>query len=448
MRYGNSATFRTTRGASALLVLVAMFFLGAPVVRTSSAVPRDTAQPERKLNNQAEEAFRRARELCDEENWSAAVAKFEEFLALYPQDRNVPATYYWLAMALKKQTKYAEADERLARLINEFPNSSWANDARTLRVEIAGLMRNVESVVQSASEENENVKLTALQSLLRLDPPRALELIADLFRPDSSESLNLKLSVVTLLGRGGGKAAVPLLSQVINQQTVTELRVGAVYALAQIDDPAVFDVLKGTAGSDNKRVTEAALFAVAHLPGENPRAFIRELARTSNTAPATRRQSILLLAQQETESAVDELLRIYEAATDVETRHQTVLALGLSRNPRAQAKLWEIARQQDGNTELRSQAILALGQGSESQALDNLIQLYDLEKNEEIREWIVLALAQSSERSATGKLMAIARSDPSAGLRRMAVLSLQRSSDPAVRKFLQEMDRTVPNGKD
>lgn len=428
MRREDSSTSWKSRIAPAALVLVAMFF---PI---NAATPR--ADDEQQLNSKAEASFVRARELFDEENWTAAVAKFEEFLALYPHDRNVPAAHYWLAMTLKKQAKYAEADERLSRLLNEFPNSSWTNDARALRVEIAGLTRNEAMIVQSTSDQNENVKLAALQSLLRLDPERALKMIADLLRPDSKESLHMKLSAVTLLRRGGGKAAVPLLSQVINEQTSTQLRVRAIYTIAQIDDPSVFNVLKAASSSDNKHVAEASLFAIAQLPGEQPAAFISELARTSNIA--NRQQSILLLGQQETNTAVDDLVSIYDSSPDVATRKQTIMALGMNRNPRALAKLWEIARQQDGDAELRSQSILALGQGSDSRTLNNLAQLYDQEKNEDLKRWIILALAQSNERLATRKLMTIARSDPSQRLRHTAMLSLQRSNDPEVRKFLQE----------
>jgi HEAT repeat protein len=437
-----SAKARVASASFALLV--AMCFPGGELALTSSA----RAGQERKLDNKAEEAFRFARELFDEEKWSDAVVKFEEFLAVYPHDKNVPAAHYWLALTLKKQGKYGEADERLARLLSEFPNSNWTNDARAMRVEIAGLTSNVNAVIQSASDENESVKLTALQSLLRLDPPRALSLIADVLRPDSTASLKLKMSVVTLLGRGGGKAALPMLAQVINRPAATELRVAGVHALVQIDDPSVFDALKTAANSDDRRVVHAAVLAIGQLRGEQPRAYIVELARTANGPSMAREQSILLLGQQSTESDVDELLKIYEGNTDLKTRKQTILALCLSRSPRADAKLSEIARQQGASTELRREAILALGQRGESQSLGILIQLYDEENGEAVKKSIILSLGQTGEKSATRKLMVIAKSDPSPRLRQLAVLSLQRSSDPEVRKFLQEMNRTGSDGKE
>ncbi len=424
MRQGNSSTSWIACIALAALMVVAML---SPI---NAAAPR--GDDEQQLNSKAEQSFNKARELFDEENWPAAAAKFEEFLATYPQDRNAAAAHYWLAMTLKKQAKYAEADERLSRLLNEFPYSNWTNDARALRVEIAGLTRNEAMIVQSTSDQNENVKLTALQSLLRIDPDRALKMIADVLRPDSKESVHMKLSAVTMLRRVGGKAAVPLLSQVINEQTATELRVRAIYTIAQIDDPGVFEVLKAASSSDNKHVAEASLFAIAQLPGEQPAAFISEKARGSN------QQSILLLGQQETNSAVDELISIYDTNQDIATRKQTMMALGLNQNPRAKAKLWEIARQQDGNAALRTHAILALGQGSDSRTLNEMAQFYDQEKDEGLKKVIIMALAQSNEKVATRKLMAIASSDPSQSLRGTAKLSLQRFNDPEVRKFLQE----------
>ena len=440
MHQANTFTMRRPRVALALLaLLVALCFPGGQFVSTGLAQAID--QQEQKLDDKAAKAFQHARELLDEENWSGAVARFEEFLAVYSHDKNVPAAHYWLALALKKQGKFGEAEARLMRLLSEYPNSSWTNDARALRIEIAGLTNNVATVIQAANDENENVRLTALQSLLRIDPPRALSMISDVLRPDSPASLKLKMAVVTLLGRAGGKAAMPMLSQVVNSQAATELRVAGVYALAEIDDPSVFDSLKTAANSDNKPVVQATLLAIGQLPGEQAKAYIVELARTSDGPSVAREQSILLLGQQATESDVDELLKIYEGNTDLNTRRQALLALSLSRSPRAAARLSQIALEQDGNAELRREAILALGQRGESQSLDNLIQLYDRENQEEIKKWVIFSLAQTDEKSATRKLMTIAKSDTSQRLRELAVLSLQRSSDPEVRKFLQEVNR-------
>lgn len=429
---------------ASLLLLFAVLFVGDGRARTGSAMQdRDTSKPAQTSDTPAAQALLRARELFDEENWTGAAAEFEEFIAIYPQDKNIPAANYWLAVALKKQAKYGEADARLARLLKEFPRSNWAADARALRVEIAGLTRNAQIVVESASDENETVRLTALQSLLRIDPPRALKLAAELLRPDSGASLNAKVSALTLLGRSGMKEALPLLTQAVGEQTETKLRVAAIYALAQIDDAGVFDFLKGVAsGSDNNEVAEAALYAVAHLPGERSSAFISELARAPNSAaPAARRQAILLLAQKETELTADELANIYDSATDAETRKQTLLALGLTRHPRAQAKLLEIARQPNADAEVRGQAILELGQRGDTQMLESLMRLYDAEKNEDVKEWVILALAQAGDKSAARKLMTIGKSDPSERLRQMAVLTLQRNSDPEVQRFLQELTR-------
>ncbi|MBC7911076.1 MAG: tetratricopeptide repeat protein, partial [Pyrinomonadaceae bacterium] len=67
--------------------------------------------------------FREGRDLIGDENWKGAADKFRGFITSYPKDQNVDAALYWLAFALKKQERYADADVQLNRLLKDFPRS-------------------------------------------------------------------------------------------------------------------------------------------------------------------------------------------------------------------------------------------------------------------------------------------------------------------------------------
>src|SRR5688500_5572855 len=96
--------------------------------------------PERsvaKSNEPAVRLFREGKESIDNQNWARAGVVFGGFITSYPKDKNVDQALYWLAFALKKQAKFAEAEQKLRRLLKEFPQSSWSEDAAVMRIEIA-----------------------------------------------------------------------------------------------------------------------------------------------------------------------------------------------------------------------------------------------------------------------------------------------------------------------
>src|SRR3982751_1568359 len=87
-------------------------------------------------NAAAAQLFREGRDLIGDEDWKQAEGKFSKFVSQYPKDKNVDAALYWMAFALSKQGKYAEADNQLKKLLAEFPRSDWADDATALRAQM------------------------------------------------------------------------------------------------------------------------------------------------------------------------------------------------------------------------------------------------------------------------------------------------------------------------
>jgi TolA-binding protein len=75
--------------------------------------------------------------LIDREEWARAAQKFREAVEKYPDGKSTDAALYWLAFCHKKQNQLKEADAALDRLMEKFPGSSWAADARVMKFEIA-----------------------------------------------------------------------------------------------------------------------------------------------------------------------------------------------------------------------------------------------------------------------------------------------------------------------
>lgn len=383
----------------------------------------------------AAQLFGEARALFENENWAAAAARFEEFIAGHPRDRQTDAALYWLATSLRKQERFQEAGHAVERLMKEFPQSSWASDARVMRVELASATGDRPAVEKALADEDEDVRLVAWQGLVRLEPERAADLAAEVLKPGSAASPRMKLAVVALLGNAG--AATPLLVEVVRRETDQKLRKAAIYALGRGGHQSALEFLKGLVvpGGDDELARSAA-YAIAQLPGAPAGEFLGELART--TASREMRRSVInWLAHQNTEAAVGELVKTFDAAEDAETKGLCLLALGQSNRPRAQAKLAEVARRH-AEPEVRMHAILGLGLRGEERGVDSLLALYDAEADETVKEWVLAALGQAGQKRGLRKLMDVADHDASARLRQAALKALARAiSDPAVDKFLR-----------
>lgn len=409
--------------------------------------------------------FREGRDLIGDENWKGAADKFRGFITSYPKDQNVDAALYWLAFALKKQERYADADVQLNRLLKDFPRSKWMDDARSMRVEIAGYLGNQDSIDnvldvdnvkdkdpkdlkdkankdakrqrESRVSEDEEIKIVALQSLCQSSPERCMAYVTNMFRAGANGSRHMKEAGLEMIRRYGGEQAVPLLIQIIRNETDSNLRGSAIHTLGRTGDERAFDVLvELVRNSTDDEVSKAAVFAISRFDGERAYRTLVEMARTAKSREV-RKDAIFWLSNRG-EAVLDELLTIFNNDQDTEIRKQIIFSLRRIGSPRAVAKLYEIASSH-ADVEVRKDAIHWIGQRGDAQAVDYLIKTYDVETNHEVKNQIIFALTRSSQKSALRKLLDIARNDKSVELRKQAVFWLGRSNDPEAQRFLEEL---------
>lgn len=389
-------------------------------------------------NAASAKAFREGRDLIGEENWQGAAEKFRGFLNSYPKDPNIDAALYWLAFALKKQEKFAEADSQLRRVLKDFPRSKWADDARAMQVEIAPNLGNRKQIDNGLSEADEEIKIVALQSLFQSNPERGLAYVSNMFKSGSNASQRMKEAGIEMIRRYGGDQTVPLLIEIIRNQSDRELRQTAIHTLGRTGDERAFEILlEMVKTSTDDEVSKAAIFAISRFESPRARTVLVEMAR-SGKSREVRKDAIFWLSREGDDATLDELMRIYQGEQDVEVKKQIVFALRRMGSPRAVAKLYEIASG-NGDVEVRKDAIHWIGQRGDEQAVQYLIRTYDSETNEEVKNQIIFGLSRTGQKSALKKLMEIARNDKSVELRKQAVFWLGRSDDPEAAKFLEDI---------
>src|SRR5260221_10007662 len=147
-----------------------------------------------------DQLYEQGTKALDDGDWDRAAAAFTK--AAKNNGARADAAIYWLAYALNKQGRKADALALLAGFSGKFPKSSWDKDVRALELEIrqSGGAR-----VCPETENDEDLKLMAINSLLNTDPERAVPLLEKFLKTGSSPKL--KERALFLLAQSGSPPA-------------------------------------------------------------------------------------------------------------------------------------------------------------------------------------------------------------------------------------------------
>ena len=451
-----------------------------------------------KGNTASMQVFREGRDLIEAQNWQKAAEKFNDFINGFPKDKDMDAALYWYGYALEKQNRKEEAKVPLTRLVQRYRNSSWRQEALALLV----VLGEKALVDQEVVKENCEIKILALQSLFQADEERAIALVTESLKATpSAQCQGFQAAALSMLGSHGGPRVVPLLLDIARNNPDTKLRLTAIRRLGeQRNDQVTDELIKMYDADKTKEVRAQVLRALVEGRTTRGSAKVLEIARTGDDI-TMRQVAIRYIGELDDAASLDELIRIYDADQTREIRFQIIRALaerddakaraklleiartgatpeerieamrrlgdhnrismdellqlytsetnpqikqsllrvfGDNSDPRAQAKLMEIARGNDA-VELRMYAIRQLGEKDDEQTVNQLVAMYDSEQNQQLRSALMRGFGDSNQKSALRKLMTIARSDPSVEMRKLAVRYLGQSKDPEALKFLEDL---------
>lgn len=145
--------------------------------RAQEARERDQERAEReqeaaeRAQERVERAYERASEALDRRRWDTAAKLFSE---VPRNSARADGAAYWAAYAQHKAGRRAEALASVARMLKEFPQSRWVSDARALEIEIRQAQG---QPVRPETEDDEELKLVAINSLMHADPERAIPML-------------------------------------------------------------------------------------------------------------------------------------------------------------------------------------------------------------------------------------------------------------------------------
>ena len=419
-------------------MLIIFVFCAGIIPNSAVALTKTSAKTKAHDQDDFDKKFRAARDSIDKEEWAKAAEKFAKLVADHPNNKSTDAALYWLAFSYKKQKKFMEANQTLERLLKEFADSSWADDARVMKMEFlpslggAFSIKNYEKVIvntingkiSSADnlrilapnnnlfaakiplEREDEIKLAAFQSLLSADTKRAIEILGDVIKPDSNASESLKQQILRVVSNSyrtnpqlTGQLRETLINNLQNQQN-TKIVAEIIYTLGKISDDESINYLNKLYAATNDAETKKAII---NAFGSNSNGYF--YAYNTNNGKIINFNSNVSRKKE-----FDSLLEIIRAEKDAKLRQLAISKLS-----------------QFGNLT------------ENAQVANVFSQIYDSETDENLKLTIIRTLGNIKGDQASKKLLDIAKGEKSDKLKLEAIRSLRTSRDAEVLKFLEQL---------
>jgi HEAT repeat protein len=339
--------------------------------------------------------YDRAMDLLDDREYRQAFDTFQRYI---DQNGNrTDAALYWQARAMSKLGRNDLAIERLNRLMAEHPGSTWHDDAEALLVELRG------DTADPGAYEDENLKILALQSLMRQDPERGLPTVRRLI--ETSQSEQIREQGMFLLAQSDTPAARQALQDYARDSNRPRLARAAVRQIGIFGGPAARETLYTLYDETEDRAMREAILESFMIHGDRQK--LLEIA-TSDADTELRIRAIHMLGAS---GAVREVESLYTADASPRVKEAVINAYMVAGET---GKLLEVAKE-DPDPSVREQAVSLLGAAGGTAELD---ELYRSNDDPTVRRSLLSALMVAGDEQ---RLLRIAREDEDPQIRRGAI---------------------------
>ena len=333
----------------------------------SSASPRlnfgiaaQTRTELKRVGRGADVDYDRGARSIDRRDYENAIQSFDAVIAA--KHARADGAMYWKAYAQNRLGRRDQALATLAQLQKDHPQSRWLNDAKALEVEVR---QAAGRPVSPEAEGDEDLKLLALNSLMRSDPERSVPVVEKVIKdPKASPKVkeralfvlaqsrderarsavvavakgsgnpDLQMKAVEYLGMSG-KENAPLLQEIYNLSNDTNVRRAVVrgYMMSR-DSERLLAVAKSEQNADIRR---EAIHMLGTMRDEKVAAA---LASLYGSADASSKQAILdsLMIQNNAKG----LIEIARKETDPRLRQQAVERLSVMKSKEATDYMLEV----------------------------------------------------------------------------------------------------------
>jgi hypothetical protein len=366
-------------------------------------------------------AYERGQRALDSRNWDEALEMFTQ--AASGGGSRADGALYWKAYALAKLGRRDDALAAIAELRKSYASSRWLDDAKALEQEVkrAGGQK-----PSPETENDEDLKLLALNGLVQSDPDRALPLVENLLKTSSSP--RLKERALFVLAESNSPRGKQLLEQVARGGAGNpDLQLKAIRYISATSKRTdnrqlLWEIYSG---SNDTQVKRAILNG---LMSSNDKDHLLQIAKSEKSTPL-RMEAIMFLGAT---GAQSELWQIYQGETSVDVKQEILHSMIASGSA---DRLLEIAKSEK-DAKLRRSAIHALGSMNAAKTGDALVSMYGSEMDPAMKKSIVEGLR--SQRNAKA-LVDLARKESDPAMKREIVGELSNMKSKEATDYLMEL---------
>jgi HEAT repeat protein len=356
----------------------------------------------------------------DDGRWSDAVDLFTK-AAQQGGDR-AEGALYWKAYAENKEGQSARALDTCAQLRRTHPKSNWLDECSALEIEIRGKSGHP---VQPQAEQDEDLKLLALNAIMQQDEARAMPAIQQILNGNSSDKL--KERALFVLSQSDSKQAQDLIGQIARGQSNPALQIKAIRMLSIRGNQSVdllADIYKHTT---NEAVKKAIL--QSYLVSGNPDKLVEAARNESN--PQLVRTAVQTLGAM---GATTQLQTLYNETKSHEMKGDIISGL-IPAGPKGAEVLGSIATTEQ-DPDLRRKAVRNLGIAGGSASAPKLVATYQNTSDPETKKAAVEALFLAND---AHDLVTLAKAEKDPALKQKIVQQLSIMHDQEATAYMLEL---------
>ncbi len=313
---------------------------------------------EQERQDRMQELYDEGREALDEDEFRAAEHSFAELVKLNgPQ---TDAALYWTAYAQNRQGKKEAALGTIAELKKRYPQSRWKKDGEALEIEVRSTTG---SKSNPEAQNDEDLKLLALQGLMNGSPEKAIPLVEGML--NGTGSPRVKSKALFVLAQNGSPEAEAVLGKIARGQSNPDLQRKAISYLAMFGGKGAGKILSEIYTSSGDTEVKRAVIRSYMISGD--REQLATLAK-NEANPELRKEAIRNLAVTGGQA---ELQALYPREADRGAKEEILNAYFIGGDAKA---LIAVARTEK-DPELKKQAVEKLSLLGSKEANEFLMEL-------------------------------------------------------------------------
>ncbi len=329
----------------------------APVAPMAPRAPRIARTTNYAWGSQ--DAYRQGAREVDQRQYEKAVELFGKVIEM--KEARADGALYWKAYSLSRLGRSTDGLAALAELERAYPKSGWLNDAKALAAE---MRQAAGQPVRPEAEDDEELKLLALNGLMHSEPETALPLLEKILNAPKNPP-RLKKRALFVLAQSRSARAREIVTQYAKGGTNPDLQLAAVEYLGVLNSPESRQSLADLyAAATDVSVKRAVLRGF--MIGRDKERLLA--AAKSETNTDLRREALHMLGAC---GGHAELAQLYPTETDKSAKR--AILDGLASSGKA-GLLVEIARK-ESDKELKRSAVERLTTMKNKEATAFLLEL-------------------------------------------------------------------------